>query len=359
MAKHIVFLVHGMGNFEPGWSHDIVKRFKAQCNDYQSLKASRAIEMFEFKEVNYNSTFESWRTQWRTDAAAAAKAIVASGLKGGAANDLAKLAAAPADDGFWRTHALDVMMFRYSLQVAEEVGRVFETQILSALRTSPGDLPGYSIVAHSLGTSVIYESLHRMLTSPTGLPSAFRPVNMFMISNTARLLWNRGGSCFSDVMAPDISDDIGSCTRLMDVSHALDPVCAVEPFNPPPADWFGPTAPPPSTYRHVGIDAGDVQSPNVHALEHYLGHPEVHLAMMDWLTQGAFPATDDERKNALARWRGSALMASTQGGKKAAAVEQLKALAPKKTVSASGLLKLLMAFREFAADVAPHVDGES
>src|SRR5215467_11975897 len=104
MAKHQVFLVHGMGNFEPGWSAGIQQKIRDTFADYKRLKDGGFASAFEFKEITYNRVFEKWREQWRDDAAAAAAAIGPNLLDQGVAKNLIEAAKAPTGTSFWQTH---------------------------------------------------------------------------------------------------------------------------------------------------------------------------------------------------------------------------------------------------------------
>ena len=219
MAKHQIFVVHGMGHFEPGWS-EVLQRQIVDCfycfDRFPRAKGFAAD--IEFKEINYNQVFEAWRKQWREDAQGAASALAAEGLGQGIAAKLVDLAGKPAGDGFLRTHVLDVIAYRFLLPVAEEVWRSVQKQITGHLKSLPqGDALHSSVIAHSLGTAVAYESYHAMMTDgldSVRLATAFRPDNVLMLANVIKPLWNRGGSDYPAVMAPTLSVDQGWCFRM-------------------------------------------------------------------------------------------------------------------------------------------------
>jgi hypothetical protein len=197
MSKHQIFLVHGMGNFEAGWSEVVRKRLLDALAEYPTLHDAGFADGLEFKEILYNDSFEAWRTQWREDANAATNALTAVGASSEAVKGLVAAAGAPGGGGFIATHVLDVVAFRFLMPIAQTVCRAVQTQILGHLKAFPAnDIPRYSIIAHSLGTSVIYETYQQMLTQVIDgslLTPAFRPDNVFMVANTGKLLWNRGG----------------------------------------------------------------------------------------------------------------------------------------------------------------------
>ncbi|WP_144006604.1 hypothetical protein [Pelomonas sp. KK5] len=359
MSKHQIFLVHGMGNFEAGWSEVIRKRLLDAFAQYPALKDGGFADAFEFKEILYNDTFEAWRKQWREDAQAAANALTAVGASSDAVQKLIEAAGAPGGGGFIATHVLDVVAFRFLTPIAQTVSRSVQAQILGHIKAFPvNDTPRYSIIAHSLGTSVVYETFHQMLTQVVDgglLTPAFRPDNVFMVANTAKLLWNRGeGTAYPTVLSPDLIDNSGLCFRFCNFRHALDPVPAVDRFNPPD-DWFAPSAPRSTVYRDDLIPAGDVQDINVHAFEHYLSHPIVHVPILRILTGFDKGVSKAEMDDAIEKWRAKTLSAQ----KLAKAKIDLTALAVKVATQAFGdEIAMLAAVRKLAVGSALR-DGET
>lgn len=300
MSKHIVFLVHGMGNFEPGWSGGIQQQLKDLFAAYS--RAAPFGQEMEYREIVYGDVFESWRELWKSEAEKAASALKAVGLDGGVAEELVKLAGSPAGDGFLKTHVLDVVMYRFLLQASEEVCQSVRAQITEHLLALPDQQSiHYTVIAHSLGTAVMYEAFFGMMTAKEPLRVAFRPDNVFMVANAVLPLWNRGGTPYQPIMAPNLGYSDGWCFHLANFRHELDPVAMLIRFQPPP-NWFTPLAPKDVVYLDQTIPAEDIQDPNVHALEHYLGHPSVHIPLLRRLSyEGAINKA--EEKQALAEWR--------------------------------------------------------
>lgn len=300
MAKHQIFLVHGMGNFEPGWSGGVQQQLRELFKEYP--RATAFGQEVEYREIVYNDVFESWRKLWKEQTSQAVDALKGVGLDSGVAKELVQLAEAPSGDGFLRTHVLDVLMYRFLLQVSEEVCQSVRAQITKALLALPDQQSvHYSVIAHSLGTAVTYESFFGMMTADDPLRMAFRPDNVFMVANCIVPLWNRGGTPYQPIMAPSLGYSDGWCFKLSNFRHELDPVAMLIPFEPKDA-WFPPLAPRKEVYLDQQIPAGDIQDPNVHALEHYLSHPSVHIPILRTLSyQNAI--SDADETNALAAWR--------------------------------------------------------
>ena len=116
----------------------------------------------------------------------------------------------------------------------------------------------------------------------------------------------------------------------------------IGPFNPP-ASWFKTQAPREDVYADITLRAADVQDENVHAFEHYLSHPAVHVHMLRRLTRPSF-ITQDEHNAALREWRDNTLPAQQL----AAAKAKLKGLVTGLGADWSSRIAVLQAVREIA-----------
>jgi hypothetical protein len=308
MARHQVFIVHGMGDFNKEWSLDAQKTLASAFNQYTLVKQHGLTNQFEFVEINYNDIFEEIRAQWKTNASAASTALAATGLASSAINSLVNLANGATGNDFWRTHVLDVVLYRFMKPISERVTQAVRLQILDRLKTFPqNDSPSWSVIAHSLGTSIVNDTLHAMFSQPVDgvlLGDRFKPDFIFMVANVAKLLWSRGGDFYSSRVRPHTVDTLGMCWRYCNFHHALDPVPRVDKFDPP-AHWF-PEGIQPSQrsafYSDVQIDATDIQDINVHGLNHYLGHPLVNSVIINTLA-GFEAVLPTEVNAALVKWR--------------------------------------------------------
>ena len=314
MAKHQLFLVHGMGAYDKDWSLDAKQALLDAFGRYSLSKAMGLAGQFDFVEINYNDIFEEIRAIWKENAAEAAGALAALGLADSAANRLVELADVGTRDDFLRTHALDVVMYRFMKPISQRVSQSVRLQILSRLQAFPqNDQPSWSILGHSLGTSVVNDTLHAMFTQTVDgsvLGDRAKPDFVFMVANVARLLWNKGGDFYSSVVRPHTVDSLGICWKYCNFTHALDPFPMVDAFDPP-AQWFpdGTTTAQRPIFLFDGeIPARDVQDVNVHGLTHYLSHPSVHSEIINTLA-GFQVVTQTEVNTALREWREDTLPA--------------------------------------------------
>lgn len=345
MAKHQVFLVHGMGDFQHDWSLGIQKLMRDAYAQYAVTGTIGWDADFQFVELNYSDIFEEIRQQWRENAEAASQALIASGLASAGARQLVNLANGATGDDFFRTHVLDVVLYRFFKPVAERVQQAVRKQILERLNAFPqNDTPPWSILAHSLGTSVTNDTLHAMFTQVVDgqlLGDRFKPDFVFMVANVSRVLWSKGGNFFASAVRPHSLETRGMCFKYCSYNHPLDPFPRVQRFNPPPADWFPPGGDPKSLYEFFEMKQDDIQDINVHGLSHYLSHPSVHASIFRTLWSSPQLIGDAEIAAAYKSWRKNTLTAA----KRTQAIKLLKDYAVTGSADWTQIVDSIMRFR--------------
>jgi hypothetical protein len=300
-----------MGGFQEHWSLGVQQLLKDAFASFELPGKTGFDSDFQFVEVVYDDVFEDIRKLWRDEADKAQKAFALGGLDAPALKTLIDLANGASKDDFFRTHILDVGMFRFLKQVNEKLGQSLRRQILERLRAfSENDVPAWSVLAHSLGTAVTTETLHAMFTQPVDgkmLGDRFKPDFLFMVANVSRVLWSRGGEIYASEVKPHTLETRGMCFKYCDYAHELDPFPAALPFDRPPPSWFPSAALADVVYEHTAIDKLDIQELNVHSLTHYLSHPDVHVSIFRTLLGAEEFITKKEVDDALKKWRKSLL----------------------------------------------------
>jgi hypothetical protein len=361
MAKHQVFLVHGMGDFNKDWSLDTQQTLRTAFAQYDRVKAMGLLGHFDFVEINYNDIFESIRAQWQANATAAAGALSAVGLAGSAASRLVDLANAGTGGDFFRTHVLDVVLYRFMKPITERVTQSVRSQILNRLKAFPqDDAPSWSVIGHSLGTAVVQDTLHAMFTETVDgvlLGDKFKPDFVFMVANVSKVLWNRGGDIYASALRPHTVDSLGLCWKYCSFSHELDPFPQVDPFDPP-VSWFPEGATPVQREQlYFGetptIRAQDVQDINVHGFNHYLSHPAVHSEIINTLVGLEVVRPADVTK-ALQAWRANTLV----GNELKSARDLLRGLALGETDDWRAIVDALAKFRFAVQKLSALKEGE-
>jgi hypothetical protein len=362
MVRHQVFLVHGMGSFEKDWSLDVQQLLRNAFQQYGRVKALAFGEQIEFVEINYNDIFEDTRALWKTNASAAAAALLAEGLADSAVSRLVELANGASGNNFFSTHVLDVILYRFFRAVRERVQQSVREQILARLDAFPQNArPSWSVIAHSLGTAVTHDTLHGMFTQTVNgllLGPGFKPDFIFMVANVSKLLWSAGGSFYASAVRPNPVDTAGMCWRYCSFRHELDPIPQVDPFDPP-VSWFPEGSTPAERkgllFNGPPIKAADTQDINVHGLTHYLGHPLVHAEIINTLHGGPVPIIRQaELDAALATWRQSTLAAAALKDAK----DALKSAAGAKVGDWKSIIESLTAFRTAVRSMTRLKDGE-
>jgi len=309
MAHHI-FVIHGMGTFEDGWTTKGKPSLQDRIKGLFALYPGTAAEVdgIEIEELNYNDVFEQWRKRWEETGKKAGAVAEAFEITTGVADRLVKLSNVTAGDDFVRTHVLDVVLFRFMEMVSENViAKIvdrFIRRVREVLERDKGSR--YSIIAHSLGTVVAYEAFHAAITDKKDpLPPRDRPNSVVLVSNVVVPLWKRGSKPGKDVyvrpMAPNLEMNEGWCFILNNVNHRLDPASRIGPFDPPDA-WFSSGVDRDTVYKDIWLPEKDVQQLNVHDLWHYLSHPLVHVPLLRQLVSPG-SITDDECSIQVDRWR--------------------------------------------------------
>jgi hypothetical protein len=316
MANQVVFFVHGMGTFHDDWALKPGEALRGYFNAYKLPRLFAAEKTFDFVSINYNDVFVEWQNSWKTNADAAAKQAGLDGMESKLVSQLLKLAKAPTGDGFFQTHLLDVVLF-YSFEFVSQAVQVrVAKQIVDRLMAKgENNVPVWHVIAHSLGTAVITETLHALFShklKDIHLGDAFKPQCVAMVANTSRLLWNKGGAFDLSLMRPDGPSREGVCRCYLNFCHKLDPIPQVKPFWQPPAhppvNWLDPLSNASRVFVNPDpLPADDLQSENVHSLEHYLSHPSVHVPLIRQLLQNDDAITRAEYKKAVDKWRADSL----------------------------------------------------
>ena len=319
MAKHYLFLVHGMGEFGPDWSKEsqallanLHDTYRAEYNKDRAEvdKWPAFAELFEFKELNYNSFFEKLRDSWKAAGNAVGQQITKA--KAGATkeesrrlDDVAKftfgLLNKPAGNEFWATHALDVVLYRFCAAVAQQIHVELATSILTTLKAAPaGETVRWSIIAHSLGTAVAHDTMHTLFSNPeAGAKDKPRATLIAMMANVSRLLEQKNPpvDVYKSQVFPNTDTVRGACDYYLNAWHQWDPIPRVRPFEPW-ATW--PDADTRSHGRFLDRDLSVVRSKEIHSLDHYLKDPRVHVPLFRRLTgnQEAFSPEIESRDQA-------------------------------------------------------------
>lgn len=288
MAKHILFLVHGMGEHCDGWSSDAQDLIKKLYSQYPGLDSIPFDERYEFKELRYDHIFEERRQQWRDNANSLIDELRGAEIGDSLLENLTEIAAAPVDNTFFGTHVLDVVLYRYFQIVADPVRVAVAEQIMEALNaTGRTSSLRWSIIAHSLGTAVIHDTLDALYrTGFQTIPDSplkstdTRARVIMMVANVSRLL-QTNVKAYQSLVKPNKDKAKGLCDYFIIAKHQWDPIIRPKEFNP---DDNWPDLETKKARRFVPVTVTAFKEKDVHSLKHYLENPKLHIALFRALT---------------------------------------------------------------------------
>jgi hypothetical protein len=293
---HTIFLVHGMGSTSKGWSDELQDSIRSRYFDsarYRFVGTTPFDNLFRFVEINYNQHFDNYLTEARKQADNLSKwNKLVPNLDGGlfrVLDRIVRMSATAPPDNFLVTHLADVVMF-----MATDVGEIVKNDVVLQLTAELNKLnlsgDRWSVIAHSLGTRVMTEVLQAGFTSAPSLRSFGKARMVMMVSNVSRLLEKlspfNAGDVYHNAVFPSLMAANGVCQQYVNCTHRLDPFAFIEEFDPPATFGDG-NAFVSNAYHGVKLPLADLLSKNVHALEHYLEHPLVHTAMLQFLLPGS------------------------------------------------------------------------
>ncbi|PMG27803.1 hypothetical protein BCU94_18790 [Shewanella sp. 10N.286.52.C2] len=339
MATKSLIIVHGMGKHtEASVKKEVVDALKIVFSRYETLKSKKPLNEIDVSVFDYDKYFEDYReaieNRGNSDIVTAVQSVSNKfgGLLPGAALEIAKLDQSITADNMFTTHWLDVLLYRFSL-LAEPIQLDLAGKIAAEVTTKGG--PNVHVLGHSLGTSVLHDTLAR-LYGPEPMDVKLSTVRdklscVHMVANVSRLLQS-----FRKAGASEVRPALGCCTNLIQYRHKLDPIPQIKPFTPTNNGGWVTHNIWEENYQLVEPNA--VTAANVHGLGHYLLDPEVHLPLLRAVM--GFRPLSAERKTAQ-----DAFNASTMKGKAEALQQAVEALELSKQ-SVNNLLVTAKAFKD-------------
>lgn len=282
MPKHVIFLLHGMGDTRPGWSQSLQTLIKQKYQLYKISSIKKFDQQFEFSELNYNQFFTRHIERWQEKASAITTVLEASGIPSDLLARLLGYTSKTARKDFASTHVLDFILYRFMKGLKSQIIAHLSEQLVGRLNES-ASVPSYSVICHSLGTAVMHDVMQANLTTPHfPLSTAHGVPEVYMsVANVSRILQDSDSDVYRSAVRPRLSGNQRpyGCNQFINLAHSLDPFTRVKTFKP---DWKkGANNPLNSlkyeSYQSVGI-AG-LTGVNPHDFEHYLDNPDAHVPL--------------------------------------------------------------------------------
>lgn len=284
MAKHIVFLVHGMGShFAEGesaqtpWHVPVVKALDDAWQGFASLQPCPRADWIEYVPITYDEVFREYLKGVGDDAARLRGYVQQNAVL----NDVFKVlegASAEEANFFW-ANIMDVLDYRYGADhfrdVHVHIAQTIATTVEQVWRDRPGDNCTFSVIAHSLGTAAAHGALNRLGGGNIGTSAAFRMGGSFhvhayvSVANVSRVLWPDATDIYHDtIVRPGSPLGPGYVDSFLNVRHIADPIPAPLAFAP--LDWG-------RGFQTLTVQ--HVRELNLHDFVHYLRNPRVSGAI--------------------------------------------------------------------------------
>jgi hypothetical protein len=278
MVKALL-LTHGMGVHGADWATDAITGIKNAADSFglgDPFSETITDGKVALIPITYDEHFTDLLDFWGHDARELSHFITDNSISV-PSNLIGWLDKADeTENNFLWTHVIDVILYRYFSEVTtnvrvhimEAVAKVW-AEALAADTTAR-----VSVMAHSLGTSVMHDSLALLGTKPPPGCEGFlagdrRLSNIFMVANVSRILETSPQAFASIIAPPSVRGSTAYCANMFNVHHELDPFVAPRRFKP---TWGG------SDY--VDIETTAVREFNTHSFERYIDDPRLHVPLL-------------------------------------------------------------------------------
>jgi hypothetical protein len=288
MPKNTIMLVHGMG--KP--TDEMFNQWQAALKrTYERYSEGELFEdRFDCFNIEYDSIFENLRSNWNEQIEGILNSDV-TGLALPTEDDLSAFT----EDNFYTTHIQDVLLYRFIPQVGENV-RAHIIEKINEVVQSVHSSSEISVIAHSLGTSVIHDAVNVMYHQPDAhgnklSPLDFRFQTIAMIANVSRTLKSRW-SPYGSLVRPGVGTSTNYVTNtFFSTSHKWDPLVSLRRYSPVD-NW--PDLETALNNRVAVVEPSIITRPNIHDFLHYLENPQVNIPLFRMLRNKRFISKDEQ-----------------------------------------------------------------
>ena len=203
------------------------------------------------------------------------------------------------DSGLFWGGPVDVLLYRLFLD--GDIRTHVREQIANGLIGSSvgGVLPTCSFICHSMGTSVLHDTLAELLASPQQFGGfANMDIHLYAsIANVSKVLQGRFNPNDSPVRPLGTPSEarLPACVRTFVNAHnTTDPVAHIGMFRP---KWD------PTVCDYLEVEVAKLKWVDVHGLAHYLENPSVHIPILRAACQITIDAAKE--KKAIKTWEDS------------------------------------------------------
>ncbi len=311
MAKQFVFVVHGMGTYpadtwaEP-WKQALYENLRLY-KPYVGMDDSQIeAEHLEILPISYDAVFEDgFRENWERGVRQLENVAVLGKL--GPVFEWIRNAE-ETDRSIFMDYLLDPLLWFTVPQARQAVIARVAAQLsngLDRIKTETGELDAH-IIAHSLGTSVIHDTLlcisHNKLSGEFTHPRNLRWETLVMVANVSRLLqaWQRVSSqipvakfkVHASAVRPHGTDAL--VKSYINLRHRADPFTWPREFDP--EDWDSRAFKPLEVKRYDELK-------QVHDFDTYIDQPRAHVRIFQQILGDRRLATRLEQEAAWSSYK--------------------------------------------------------
>lgn len=282
MDKSVLVVAHGMGSdTEESVKETVAKSANTALKRFKSYRNHDYEDFVDIHVIAYNDIFEKERN------ALESRVAEIDGYFGGKSHLVPTAARGEGflnRSEFFKSHALDVVLYgslHSEIVRSRFAGRIAE---IDGNRSSNQKL---HLVAHSLGTAALHDTLHKLFTGGMEDENGKRQTlslkdnkldSLWMFANVSNLMFQLNPlkiniDPFDSIVKPNVSES--GCTRLMyNIWHEYDPIAIAKPFDPKKDDnWVGEQD---YKRRYKKIITKTLHGTlNPHSLSNYLLNPNV------------------------------------------------------------------------------------
>lgn len=300
---HVLFFVHGMGKHDDDWSNPVRKKLLECYERYNWSNNHSLTDRVVFCPIRYDHLFDEYIDQWEQNLSLINETDVSGSLLPTNFAEWIESLDEEESNFFW-THIADVIVYRFlpleRARIQIEIIRDITQKINTLINETEDVILNYSFLAHSLGTCVIHDCLHKMGTKSWDdeIDNVFKPQHLrfdsiFMLANTSRVLKNDINPATS-LSRPRSSDSNANKTyfdKYFNCFHKFDPVTLFWRFKP--RGWGE---------GYDKVELSHFRELNIHSYEHFLDHPKVHIPLLRRLVH-YFVVNKQEEKEALQNYK--------------------------------------------------------
>lgn len=292
MSQPVIVIVHGMGSFEkpnpgentPGtFGGEFIRAANTALGYYDFPDGARIQDQAKIIEIHYNDIFDDMRKKIAdsgktiSDFIGAAASGAVLGHVPGLIKEITDFESSLNEDSMIYTHWLDVIFYKLY------PGAYVRTRVAEALANiiSEHGVHDLHIVAHSLGTAVIHDTLHQLYSGhyadndaiPDLSCDTHKIASLWMVANVSRL-----ASTVLPVEDPYLSlvkPGTGLCSSLFNFNHTLDPFTLPRGFRREATDgWIDSQL---HNLQYFDKRPHLVSEINTHSIEQYIRDPMFNL----------------------------------------------------------------------------------